>query len=120
MMMNVERVEVIKGPASMTFSSTDAGGSINIITKKPLKTNRKEVSLSVGSYQTVVGALDFTGPLNKSKTLLYRLNLGYENGKSFRDLQFKKAYMIAPTIAYVPNEKTNISFEFVMSNNSTD
>ena len=118
MMMNVERVEVIKGPASMTFSSTDAGGSINIITKKTLKTNRKEVSLSVGSYQTVVGALDFTGPLNKSKTLLYRLNLGYENGKSFRDLQFKKAYMIAPTIAYVPNEKTNISFEFVMSNNS--
>ena len=118
MMMNVERVEVIKGPASMTFSSTDAGGSINISTKKPLKTNRKEVSLSVGSYQTVVGALDFTGPLNKSKTLLYRLNLGYENGKSFRDLQFKKAYMIAPTIAYVPNEKTNISFEFVMSNNS--
>ena len=118
MMMNVERVEVIKGPASMTFSSTDAGGSINIITKKPLKTGRKEVSLSVGSYQTVVGALDFTGPLNKSKTLLYRLNLGYENGKSFRDLQFKKAYMIAPTIAYVPNEKTNISFEFVMSNNS--
>lgn len=118
MMMNVERVEVIKGPASMTFSSTDAGGSINIITKKPLKTDRKEVSLSVGSYQTVVGALDFTGPLNKSKTLLYRLNLGYENGKSFRDLQFKKAYMIAPTIAYVPNEKTNISFEFVMSNNS--
>ena len=118
MMMNVERVEVIKGPASMTFSSTDAGGSINIITKKPLTTDRKEVSLSVGSYQTVVGALDFTGPLNKSKTLLYRLNLGYENGKSFRDLQFKKAYMIAPTIAYVPNEKTNISFEFVMSNNS--
>ena len=118
MMMNVERVEVIKGPASMTFSSTDPGGSINIITKKPLKTDRKEVSLSVGSYQTVVGALDFTGPLNKSKTLLYRLNLGYENGKSFRDLQFKKAYMIAPTIAYVPNEKTNISFEFVMSNNS--
>ena len=118
MMMNVERVEVIKGPASMTFSSTDAGGSINIITKKPLKTDRKEVSLGVGSYQTVVGTLDFTGPLNKSKTLLYRLNLGYENGKSFRDLQFKKAYMIAPTIAYVPNEKTNISFEFVMSNNS--
>lgn len=118
MMMNVERVEVIKGPASMTFSSTDAGGSINIVTKKPLKTARKEASLSVGSYNTVVGAIDFTGPLNKSKTLLYRLNVGYENGKSFRDLQFKKAYMIAPTIAYVPNDKTSIGFEFVMSDNA--
>jgi iron complex outermembrane receptor protein len=103
MMMNVERVEVIKGPASMTFSSTDAGGSINIVTKKPLKTSRKEVSFNIGSFNTIIGALDFTGPLNKDKTLLYRLNIGYENGKSFRDLQFKKAYMIAPTIAYIPN-----------------
>lgn len=118
MMMNVERVEVIKGPASMTFSSTDAGGSINIVTKKPLKSNRKEASFSVGSYGTIIGALDFTGPLNKSKSLLYRLNIGYENGKSFRDLQFKKAYMIAPTIAYVPNDKTSISLEFVMSDNA--
>ena len=58
----------------------------------------------------MIGALDFTGPLNKNKTLLYRLNVGYENGKSFRDLQFKKAYMIAPTIAYIPNDKTSISF----------
>lgn len=117
MMMNVERVEVIKGPASMTFSSTDAGGSINIVTKKPLKTARKEASFSVGSWGTIIGALDFTGPLNKNKTLLYRLNVGYENGKSFRDLQFKKAYMIAPTIAYIPNEKTSMSVEFVMSDN---
>lgn len=117
MMMNVERVEVIKGPASMTFSSTDAGGSINIVTKKPLKSTRKEASFSVGSWGTIVSALDFTGPLNKNKTMLYRLNVGYENGKSFRDLQFKKAYMIAPTIAYIPNEKTSIGVEFVMSDN---
>ena len=118
MMMNVERVEVIKGPASMTFSSTDAGGTINIVTKKPLKTNRKEVNFGVGSWGTIVGSLDFTGPINKEKTLLYRLNVGYENGKSFRHLQFKKAYQIAPTIAYVPNDRTSISFEFVLTDNN--
>ena len=118
LMMNIERVEVIKGPASMTFSSTDPGGTINMVTKKPLKTNRKEASFSVGSWGSVVGAIDFTGPLNKNKSLLYRLNIGYENGESFRDLQFKKAYMIAPTIAYTPSEKTNVSFEFVLINNN--
>lgn len=116
--MNIERVEVIKGPASMTFSSTDPGGTINMVTKKPLKSNRREVSFSVGSWGTVIGALDFTGPLNKDKSLLYRLNVGYENGESYRDLQFKKAYMIAPTIAYTPSEKTNVSFEFVLTNNN--
>ena len=118
LMMNIERVEVIKGPASMTFSSTDPGGSINMVTKKPLTTNRKEVSLSVGSYGTIVGALDFTGPLNKDKSLLYRLNLGYENSGSFRDLQFKKAYMIAPTFTYIPNDKTRMNVELVLTNNN--
>jgi iron complex outermembrane receptor protein len=43
---NIERVEVIKGPASATFSSVDPGGSINLVTKKPLANDRKEVSLS--------------------------------------------------------------------------
>ena len=118
LMMNIERVEVIKGPASMTFSSTDPGGSINMVTKKPLSTNRKEVSLSVGSYGAIVGALDFTGPLNKDKSLLYRLNLGYENSGSFRDLQFKKAYMVAPTITYIPNDKTRVNVELVLTNNN--
>ncbi|MEO0331823.1 MAG: TonB-dependent receptor plug domain-containing protein, partial [Bacteroidota bacterium] len=34
---HIERVEVLKGPASVTFSSVDPGGSINMVTKKPLE-----------------------------------------------------------------------------------
>nr|MBI1232376.1 TonB-dependent receptor plug domain-containing protein [Cytophagales bacterium] len=74
---NVERVEVIKGPSSMTFSNTDAGGSINIVTKKPLAEARSSVGLTVGSFNTMRAAVDFTGPLNQGKTLLYRVNIGY-------------------------------------------
>lgn len=40
---NIERVEVIKGPATASFSSVDPGGSINLVTKKPLAVNRREV-----------------------------------------------------------------------------
>jgi iron complex outermembrane recepter protein len=116
---NVERVEVIKGPASMTFSNTDPGGSINIITKKPLATARREVSLSTGSFNTMRAALDFTGPLNEQKTLLYRLNAGYEDAQSFRDLQFKKAFLLAPTLSYVPNEKTQVNVELTVSQDNS-
>ena len=112
---NVERVEVIKGPSSMTFSNTDAGGTINIVTKKPLAEARKQVSLSVGSFNTIRGALDFTGPMNQEKTLLYRLNVGYENAQSFRNLQFKRALLVAPSFSYVPNEKTRINLELTFS-----
>ncbi|MDO4763541.1 MAG: TonB-dependent siderophore receptor [Flavobacteriaceae bacterium] len=117
--VNIERIEVIKGPASMAFSSTDPGGTINMVTKKPLRNARKEVSFTVGSFGTIRSALDFTGPLNKSKSLLYRLNVGYENSQSFRDLQFKKAYMIAPTITYAPNDKTSLNFELVLSDDTS-
>lgn len=113
---NIERVEVIKGPSSATFSSVDPGGSINLVTKKPLTVNRKEVSLSVGSFSTLRGTLDFTGPLNESKTLLYRVNGAYQEAKSFRDLVSNKSFLISPSFSYIPNEKTAINTELILSN----
>ncbi|KUJ63500.1 ferrichrome-iron receptor [Flavobacteriaceae bacterium CRH] len=112
---NIERVEVIKGPSSATFSSVDPGGSINLVTKKPLAVERKEVSLSVGSFSTFRGTLDFTGPLNDSKTLLYRVNGAYQEAKSFRDLVGNKSYLISPSFSYIPNEKTAINTELILS-----
>lgn len=113
---NIERVEVIKGPSSATFSSVDPGGSINLVTKKPLTADRKEVSLSVGSFSTLRGTLDFTGPLNESKTLLYRVNGAYQEAKSFRDLVGNKSFLISPSFSYIPNEKTAINTELILSN----
>jgi len=112
---NMERVEVIKGPSSATFSSVDPGGSINLVTKKPLSTQRKEVSLSAGSFSTFRGTLDFTGPLNESKTLLYRVNAAYQEAKSFRDLVGNKSYLLSPSFSYIPNEKTAINAELILS-----
>ncbi|WP_163408548.1 TonB-dependent siderophore receptor [Flavobacterium ajazii] len=112
---NIERVEVIKGPSSATFSSVDPGGSINLVTKKPLATDRKEVSLSAGSFSTFRGTLDFTGPLNESKTLLYRVNAAYQEAKSFRDLVGNKSYLLSPSFSYVPNEKTAVNTELILS-----
>ena len=116
---NLERIEVIKGPASATFSSVDPGGSINLVTKKPLSQDRKTISIAGGSFSSVRGAIDFTGPLNEDKTLLYRLNLGYEDSKSFRDLQYRKAYIIAPSISYIPNAKTSLNVEAVVNNSNS-
>lgn len=112
---NIERVEVIKGPSSASFSSVDPGGSINMVTKKPLAIDRKEVSLSVGSFSTLRGTLDFTGPLNESKTLLYRVNGAYQEAKSFRDLVNNKSFLFSPSFSYIPNEKTAINTELILS-----
>lgn len=113
---NIERVEVLKGPASATFASVDPGGSINLVTKKPLSQDRKEVSFSVGSFSTFRGTLDFTGPLNEEKTLLYRVNAAYQEARSYRDLVGNKSMLISPSFSYMPNKKTAINAELIFSN----
>ncbi|RCR65562.1 TonB-dependent receptor [Larkinella punicea] len=112
---NIERVEVLKGPASAAFSSADPGGSINLVTKKPLAVDRKEVSLSAGSFSTLRGTLDFTGPLNASKTLLYRVNGAYQEARSYRDLVRNNALLFSPSFSYIPNQKTALNAELILS-----
>ncbi|WP_126248302.1 TonB-dependent receptor [Chitinophaga rhizosphaerae] len=112
---NIERVEVIKGPASATFASVDPGGSINMVTKKPLPFHRREISFSAGSFSTIRGSLDFTGPLNKDKTLLYRLNGAVQRAQSYRDLVRNNALLISPSVSYIPNDKTAVNVEVIYS-----
>ena len=68
----------------------------------------------MGSFANFRTTADFTGPMNEEKTLLYRLNLGYENSGSFRDLQFEKNYIIAPSFSFLPNNKTRLNFDIVL------
>lgn len=113
---HIERVEVIKGPSSVTFSSADPGGTVNMVTKKPLAEKRSEVSATTGSFGTLRVTTDFTGPLNESKTLLYRFNAAFQEANSFRDLVKNNAFLITPSFSYIPNETTALNVEMIYSN----
>lgn len=115
MTSNIERVEVFKGPASITMSSVDPGGTINMVTKKPLLNSLHEVSFSGGSFDTYRATADLTGPLNKNKTLLYRFNGAYQDAGSFRDNVNNNGILISPSISYVPNEKTSLNVELIFN-----
>ena len=113
---NIERVEVIKGPASALFGNAAPGGVINRVTKKPLDVARQSVTLTAGSFGTTRAYTDLTGPLNDKKTLLYRLNLGYENTDGFRDLQGLTSYIVAPSFTYRASEKTQLNIDMTYVN----
>lgn len=115
----LERVEVLKGPSSALYGNASPGGVVNRVTKKPLNENRKSISISLGSFNTFRGLADFTGPANKDSTLLYRLNLGYEDANSFRDLQFDKNVIVAPSLTFIASPKTHINFDMVYNNSKS-
>jgi len=110
---HIERVEVIKGPASALFGNATPGGTINRVSKKPLVESRKSISATVGSFNTLRTLADFTGAMTKDKKLLYRLNLGYESTDGFRDLQFNRNLVIAPSFAFLPTENTSLNVDIV-------
>ncbi|GGK69495.1 ligand-gated channel [Rufibacter glacialis] len=113
--VNLESVEVLKGPGAALFGDINPGGTVNLVTKKPLEENRKAMTFSVGSFNTMRGTLDLTGPLNEDKSLLYRLNIGYEDTKTFREVNDRSSLMIAPTVTFRPTDKTTVNAELVFS-----
>ncbi|WP_165735661.1 TonB-dependent receptor [Pseudoalteromonas sp. C8] len=82
-LFNVERVEVLKGPASALYGGGEPGGMINYVTKKPSYTQKRELKLTLGNYNTRGASLDMTGGL--TDTMAYRVGGYYEEQDSFRN-----------------------------------
>jgi iron complex outermembrane receptor protein len=108
----IERVEFLKGPASMLYGSGEVGGVVNTITKKPQSDHHYDVGLSFGSFGLARPTFDFTGALNENKSLLYRLNFAYERGDGFRDFGKNRSVFVAPALTWKLSNKTTLTTEF--------
>ncbi|MBG1261088.1 TonB-dependent siderophore receptor [Nostoc commune] len=114
----IERVEVLKGPASVLFGAVEPGGVINVITKQPLSEPYYNLGLEVGNRGFVQPSIDFSGPLNDDKTLLYRLNASYQNSNGFQDFVNTNLTTIAPSISWKLGDRTevNLYYEYINFN----
>ena len=109
---SVERVEVLKGPASVLYGQIEPGGVVNYVTKQPLSDPYYAAEFTAGSFSFYRGTIDFSGPLTTDKKLLYRLNVAYENSGSYRDFYNYDNFTVSPVITYKPSENTALTFEY--------
>ena len=84
-LFNIERVEVIKGPAALEFGQVAPGGLVNYVSKRPQADPLRSVKIGAGSHGWRSAEFDLTGPLNADGTLRYRLDGGASRGGSFVD-----------------------------------
>lgn len=108
---NTERVETLKGPASLLYGMAVPGGIVNYVTKKPLATPYYSLQQQFGSYDFYRTTLDATGPINDDKSLLYRFNLAYKSANSFRDMVNSDRVLVAPTVTWNISPRTQVNFE---------
>ncbi len=108
---NIKQIEVLKGPASVLYGMGDPGGLINIVTKKPLSKPYFNFQITANNFGLIRPAFDISGPLNKKRTLRFRINGVYEEGKTYRDFVKTERFFVAPVLSYDFSDKTSLTIE---------
>ncbi|MDD5033687.1 MAG: TonB-dependent receptor [Methylococcaceae bacterium] len=103
---NIERLEVLKGPASILYGRIEPGGLINRVTKQPLFLPYYSLQQQFGSFDLYRTTVDATGPINQE--LAYRFNLAYQSNNSFRDFVDNDRIFLAPSLTWRPTDRTEL------------
>ncbi|MDP2928721.1 MAG: TonB-dependent receptor, partial [Candidatus Omnitrophota bacterium] len=106
---NIERVEVLKGPASSIYGDNAMSGVINVITKKPSDAPHAGASFSYGSYNTQNYASYLSGT---AKSLGYYLGLSSRLTNGFREHGVYRNIQVYGKSNYSINDAHNLRFSF--------
>ncbi|MBJ7222700.1 MULTISPECIES: TonB-dependent siderophore receptor [unclassified Brenneria] len=94
----VERIEVLKGPASVLYGQNPPGGLVNVITKRPTRLPQGQIELEYGSDDYRHLAIDSSGPLNDDGSVLYRVVALARDTSGEVDFAESKRFYLAPSV----------------------
>lgn len=110
----VDRVEVLKGPASLLYGIQDPGGVVNMVSKQPQLDPYNALTLRGSTHgegkNGSGGTFDSTGALGDSG-LAYRLVLDHEDEDYWRNYGVHRETLVAPSLAWF-GENTQLSFAY--------
>jgi len=115
---NVERLEVIKGPAAVLYGRGSSGGLINRVTKKP-GVDISDVSVSFTSTAGRRGEIDVG---RSGETVSWRLTGAREQSDSYRAQQFLDRTAISPSVEvkFTSDTKLLLQADYIEDRRLTD
>lgn len=117
---NIERYEVLKGPAAILYGQGEPGGVINYITKKPRFQSKRVAEVIVGSYDYKRAELDMTGPINQQWA--YRLVASAQNSDDQRAYIERDRQLLAPSLTWrlTPQTLLTAQYEYIKDEYTQD
>ncbi|NHZ96178.1 TonB-dependent siderophore receptor [Massilia sp. CCM 8734] len=106
----LERVEVVKGAASVLFGAGGPGGIINTVSKRPTAEPVHEINLEGGSFKRKQVSADLGGPLSDDGVWSYRLTALWRDSDTFIDHVPDNRRFVAPALTWKPNAATSLTF----------
>nr|WP_086939678.1 TonB-dependent siderophore receptor [Thaumasiovibrio occultus] len=115
----LERVEILRGPASVLYGQNPPGGVINLVSKRAqFDGDSGQVSLQGGSYDRLQASADINTEI--SDNVAFRLvMLARENGTRVDDVEAKR-WLIAPSLAWQVSDATEVVFLASYQNDDSD
>jgi len=115
-MDNVERVEIVKGPASVFFGQGYPGGVINYVTKRA-SFSKVPSTFSYAIDDNGGDAVTYDINTNLSKKAAFRIVGAWKDTLGDRSFEFKKGFNITPSFSLIPFDngkiKINVDFEYL-------
>ncbi|MCJ2085333.1 TonB-dependent siderophore receptor [Methylobacterium sp. E-005] len=110
----LERVDIIKGPASVLYGQSGPGGIVNLVSKVPQFVRHGEVFLQGGGFSEVRGGFDVGGPIASdipglADQFAYRvIGLGWNGDGPAVTTKVERAF-ISPSITWRPSTDTSLT-----------
>lgn len=113
-LIDVERVEVLRGPQGMLFGRNASAGLINIVTRRPSDALTFEALGSYGTDDDIRSAATVSGPLASGLgarvTGFYNRQDGFVRDlRSGRDLNNRNEYGVRGVLEFSPADSTDIA-----------
>ena len=103
----LERVEVLKGPASVLYGGANPGGIVSLISKRPSDGSSTYVETGINNNGNAFLGIDVNRPLDDA--INYRVTGKVSGGNNYTDHSEDMRGFILPQITYQPDDATNLT-----------
>jgi iron complex outermembrane receptor protein len=105
----LDRVEVMRGPASVLYGQNTPGGIVNVTSKRPIDEKFGELQLQAGTFGRLQGSLDVGGRIDTDGKLLYRVT-GLARDSDYQvDFVPDDKVFLAPALTWRPSARTRVT-----------
>ena len=105
----LERVEILRGPASVLYGANAPGGLVNLVSKRPGFERIAEIGVSVGSFDRRQAQFDIGGPIDANGVLAWRLTGLKREGGTQTEFADDDRVFVAPSFTVRPNADTSLT-----------
>ena len=105
----LERIEVLKGPASVLYGQISPGGMVNRVSKRPSLLARNEVEVQAGNKEHQQAQFDVGGQLDDEGNLLFRTVGVYRDAQTDVEQLNNDVRLLAPSLSWQIDPDTSLT-----------